>query len=57
MSVDALLQNLKNLGHEIGTQRGMSPEGQILWSVDGRMLTLAQMHELADKELNKQDIE
>jgi len=55
MSVDALLQNLAQLGHEIGTQRGMSLEGQTLWSVDGRMLTLAQMHELADTELHNQD--
>lgn len=45
------LEELTRRGHTIG-QVGMSNEGKILISVDGKFLTYSEIDEIAEKELH-----
>ena len=54
MSEDALFENLRRLGHQVGPVQ-KSPTGEEMWEVDGKSMNFAQLHELANEGLNKLD--
>jgi hypothetical protein len=50
------IEELRRRGHDVGATTGISPEGKILVSIDGAMMTYAEIDALLERERTESDM-